>query len=134
MFAEYGLVLDSLVVQNVSLPDELQKVLDQRIGMNMIGDLQRFTQYQVANAIPEAAKNESGMAGMGVGMGAGIGFGQVMGQAMASATQPANAVVASVSADEVVATLEKLHGLVEKGILSQAEFDAKKSELLKKLS
>lgn len=102
--------------------------------MNMIGDLQRFTQYQVANAIPEAAKNESGMAGMGVGMGAGIGFGQVMGQAMASATQPANAVVASVSADEVVATLEKLHGLVEKGILSQAEFDAKKSELLKKLS
>ena len=134
MFAEYGLVLDSLVVQNVSLPDELQKVLDQRIGMNMIGDLQRFTQYQVANAIPEAAKNENGMAGMGVGMGAGIGFGQVMGQAMASATQPANAVVASVSADEVVATLEKLHGLVEKGILSQAEFDAKKSELLKKLS
>lgn len=131
MFAQYGLVLDSLVVQNVSLPDELQKVLDQRIGMNMIGDLQRFTQYQVANAIPEAAKNENGMAGMGVGMGAGIGFGQVMGQAMASATQPANAVVASVSADEVVATLEKLHGLVEKGILSQAEFDAKKSELLK---
>jgi membrane protease subunit (stomatin/prohibitin family) len=58
MFAEYGLVLDSLVVQNVSLPDELQKVLDQRIGMNMIGDLQRFTQYQVANAIPEAAKTK----------------------------------------------------------------------------
>ena len=40
----------------------------------------------------------------------------------------------TVSADEVVATLEKLHGLVEKGILSQAEFDAKKAELLKKLS
>ena len=123
-----------LVVQNVSLPEELQKVLDQKIGMNMIGDMQRFTQYQVANAIPEAAKNEGGMAGMGVGMGAGIGFGQVMGQAMASAAQPASAVAASVSADEVVATLEKLHGLVEKGILSQAEFDAKKAELLKKLS
>jgi len=44
------------------------------------------------------------------------------------------AAVAAVSADEVVATLEKLHGLVEKGILSQAEFDAKKAELLKKLS
>jgi hypothetical protein len=42
--------------------------------------------------------------------------------------------VAPVSADEVVATLEKLHGLVEKGILSQAEFDAKKAELLKKLT
>ena len=138
MFAEFGLTLDSLVVQNVSLPEELQKILDQKIGMNMIGDMGRFTQYQVANAIPEAAKNEGGMAGMGVGMGAGLGFGQVMGQAMAGAMQPAAgapmAAAAPVSADEVVATLEKLHGLVEKGILSQAEFDAKKAELLKKLS
>jgi membrane protease subunit (stomatin/prohibitin family) len=144
MFAEFGLTLDSLVVQNVSLPEELQKVLDQKIGMNMIGDMGRFTQYQVANAIPEAAKNEGGMAGMGVGLGAGVGFGQVMGQAMASAMQPmaggaapvtaAPAATSTVSADEVVATLEKLHGLVEKGILSQAEFEAKKAELLKKLS
>ena len=137
MFAEFGLTLDTLIVQNISLPEELQKVLDQKIGMNMIGDLQRFTQYQVANAIPEAAKNEGGMAGMGVGLGAGVGFGQVMGQvmgqALAGAPQAASAAVA-VSADEVVATLEKLHGLVAKGILSQAEFEAKKTELLKKLS
>ena len=148
MFAEFGLTLDSLVVQNVSLPEELQKILDQKIGMNMIGDMGRFTQYQVANAIPEAARNEGGMAGMGVGMGAGVGLGQVMGQAMASTMLPATgaapavtaapaavaAAAAPMSADEVVATLEKLHGLVEKGILSQAEFDAKKAELLKKLS
>jgi membrane protease subunit (stomatin/prohibitin family) len=135
LFAGFGLTLDSLVVQNVSLPEELQKVLDQKIGMNMIGDMGRFTQYQVANAIPEAAKNEGGMAGMGIGMGAGVGFGQVMGQAMASAMQPAAgaAAAAAATADEVVATLEKLHGLVEKGILSQAEFEAKKVELLKKL-
>jgi membrane protease subunit (stomatin/prohibitin family) len=133
MFAEYGLALDSLVVQNVSLPEELQKILDQKIGMNMIGDMQRYTQYQVANSIPDAAKNEGGLAAMGVGLGAGVGFGQVVGQAMGAALQPA-AAAAAMSADEVVATLEKLHGLVEKGILSQAEFDAKKAELLKKLS
>jgi membrane protease subunit (stomatin/prohibitin family) len=130
LFAEFGLTLDTLVVQNLSLPEELQKILDQKIGMNIIGDMGRYTQYQVANAIPEAAKNEGGLAGMGVGMGAGLGFGQVMGQAMTGAIQPA----ASISADEVVATLEKLHGLVAKGILSQAEFDAKKAELLQKLS
>jgi len=136
MFAEYGLTLDTLVVQNVSLPEELQKVLDQKISMNMIGDMQRYTQYQVANSIPDAAKNEGGMAGMGVGLGAGLGFGQVMGQAIGQAVQPpaAATVVTGMSADEVVATLEKLHGLVEKGILSQTEFDAKKAELLKKLS
>ncbi len=130
MFAEFGLALDSLVVQSISLPEELQKVLDQKIGINMIGDLQRYTQYQVANSIPDAAKNEGGLAAMGVGLGAGVGFGQAVGQSMAGAMAPAQAV----SADDVVATLEKLHALVEKGILTQAEFDAKKAELLKKLS
>ena len=138
VFADFGLALDSLVVQNISLPEELQKILDQKIGMNMIGDMQRFTQYQVANSIPDAARNEGGMAGMGVGLGAGLGFGQVMGQNISQAMQPAAApavaaAVASVSADEVVATIEKLHGLVEKGILTTAEFEAKKAELLKKL-
>ena len=139
MFADFGLTLDSLVVQNVSLPEELQKILDQKIGMNMIGDMQRYTQFQVANSIPDAAKNEGGIAAMGVGLGAGVGFGQVVGQAMASAMQPAAgaapgaAVPVQVSADDVVATIEKLHGLVEKGILSADEFAAKKAELLKKL-
>ncbi len=141
VFADFGLALDSLVVQNISLPEELQKILDQRIGMNMIGDMNRYTQYQVANSIPLAAQNEGGMAGMGVGLGAGVGFGQVMGQAMAQAVQPQaapagaapTAPVAAISPDEVVATLEKLHGLVEKGILSKEEFEAKKAELLKKL-
>ena len=132
LFADFGLSLDSLVVQNVSLPEELQKVLDQKISMNMIGDMQRYTQYQVANSIPDAAKNEGGLAAMGVGLGAGVGFGQVVGQTLGAALQPA--AVAAVLADDVVATLEKLHGLVQKGILSQAEFDAKKAELLKKLS
>ncbi|MGE5385310.1 MAG: SPFH domain-containing protein [Betaproteobacteria bacterium] len=142
VFADFGLALDSLVVQNISLPEELQKILDQRIGMNMIGDMNRYTQYQVANAIPLAAQNEGGMAGLGVGVGAGVGFGQVMGQAMAQAVQPQAApaatapaapAAAAISPDEVVATLEKLHGLVEKGILSKEEFEAKKAELLKKL-
>lgn len=143
VFADFGLTLDSLVVQNVSLPEELQKILDQKIGMNMIGDMGRFTQYQVANSIPLAAQNEGGMAGMGVGLGAGVGFGQVMGQSMAQAMQPAAAapvapvavaVAVAISADEIVATLEKLHGLMEKGILSKEEFEAKKVELLKKLA
>ena len=139
VFDRYGLGLDSFVVQNVSLPEELQKILDTKIGMNMIGDMGSFTQYQVANSIPLAAQNEGGMAGMGAGLGAGIGIGQSMAQAMTQTMQPGVAPAAgatpaaSVNADEVVATLEKLHGLVTKGILSQAEFDTKKAELLGKL-
>ncbi len=125
MFAELGLELESLVVQNFSLPDELQKTLDQRISMGMLGDLQRYTQYQVASSIPDAARNEGGLAALG----AGFGFGQMIGQSVGGATASA----AAAGADEIVATLEKLHALVGKGVLSQAEFDAKKEELLKKL-
>ena len=141
VFDRYGLALDAFAVQNISLPEELQKILDTKIGMNMIGDMGRYTQYQVANSIPLAAQNEGGMAGIGAGLGAGMTIGQGMAQSMAQAMQPGTAAgptaspapAASVSADDVVATLEKLHGLVTKGILSQAEFDAKKAELLGKL-
>jgi len=84
MFAELGLALDSFVVENLSLPDELQKMLDTRVGMNMIGDMNRFTQFQVANSMPIAAANEGGggIAGIGVGLGAGYTMAQQMVNAM----------------------------------------------------
>ncbi len=79
MFAEFGLALDSFVVENLSLPEELQKMLDTRVGMNMIGDMGRFTQFQVANSMPIAAANEGGgAAGIGVGLGAGMAMAQQM--------------------------------------------------------
>lgn len=81
-FADYGLALDSFAVENLSLPEELQKILDQRISMNMLGDMGKYTQYQVAQSIPIAAANEGGG---GVGVGAGLGAGVAMGQAMADA-------------------------------------------------
>jgi len=86
VFADLGLALDTFVVENVSLPEELQKLLDQRIGMNMIGDMGRYTQFQVAQSMPIAAANEGGgAAGIGVGLGAGL----IMAQQMINATRPA---------------------------------------------
>src|SRR5256714_10343973 len=87
-FTEYGLTLDTFVVENLSLPDELQKVLDQRISMNMIGDMGKFTQYEVAQSIPIAAANEGGGA---VGIGAGLGAGMAIGQTMADALRNSSA-------------------------------------------
>jgi membrane protease subunit (stomatin/prohibitin family) len=79
VFGDLGLLLDSFVVENISLPDELQKLLDQRIGMNMVGDLGRYTQFQVAQSMPIAAANEGGgAAGAGVGLGAGLAMAQQM--------------------------------------------------------
>jgi len=84
-FQELGLALDSFTVESLSLPDELQKRLDERIGMNMVGDLGRYAQYQAAQSIPIAAANEGGAAGMGVGLGAGLAMGQTMANAITGA-------------------------------------------------
>lgn len=84
-FAALGLELASFVVENISLPEELQKVMDARIGVSMAGDLNKFTQFEAAQSIPIAAANSGGAAGAGVGLGAGVAMGQTM---MAAVKQP----------------------------------------------
>lgn len=85
VFGDLGLSLENFVVENISLPEELQKMLDQRIGMNMIGDMNRYTQFQVAQSMPIAAANEGGGA---AGIGAGLGAGMVMAQQMMNTMKP----------------------------------------------
>jgi membrane protease subunit (stomatin/prohibitin family) len=89
-FADLGLALESFLIQSVSLPDELQKRLDERIGMGVVGDLGRYTQFQVARSIPTAAAEGGGAAGAGVGVGAGVAMGQAMAQAIGAAGAPAS--------------------------------------------
>ncbi|MEO5732803.1 MAG: SPFH domain-containing protein [Rubrivivax sp.] len=149
-FAKLGLMLESTTVQNVSLPDELQKIMDQKIGMGMVGnDMGKFMQYQTGQAIPKFAEGAggggggSGIAGDAMGLGAGVALGQVMAQQLGKGLQgggpaPAEAAAAPVGGpgikpDEVMATIEKLAELKTKGILSDEEFSSKKAELLKKL-
>ena len=145
-FTKLGLALESVTVQNVSLPEELQKILDQKIGMGMVGDMGKFMQYQTAQAIPKFAEGGGGgggVAGDAMGLGAGVALGQVMAQQLAGGLAGANPAAAAAAAaaaapvglkpDEVMATLEKLAELKQKGILTEDEFSAKKAELLKKL-
>ena len=96
-FADLGLTLDSFIVENLSLPEELQKLLDTRIGINMLGDMNKYTQFQVANSLPIAAANEGGIAGIGAGLGAGF----TMAQTMANALRPGEAPPAAPGAPPV---------------------------------
>ncbi len=146
-FAKLGIQLESLTVQSVSLPEELQKVLDQKIGMGMVGnDMGKFMQYQTAQAIPRFAEGGgggSGIAGDAMGLGAGVALGQVLAQNLQAGLQGGSNAAAAGAAvpvapagakpEDVMATLEKLGELKAKGILTQEEFDSKKAELLKKL-
>jgi membrane protease subunit (stomatin/prohibitin family) len=148
-FEQLGLKLEIVTMQNVSLPEELQKVLDQKIGMGMVGhDMGRFMQYQTGQAIPTLAAGAGsgeggGLVGSAVGLGAGVALGQVManqlGQGLHPAAPGAPAAAAAaagsgIKPEEVMATLEKLAELKGKGIVTAEEFDAKKAELLKKLA
>ena len=146
-FEKIGIKLEGMTVQNVSLPEELQKILDQKIGMGMVGnDMGKFMQYQTAQAIPKFAEGAGsgggGIAGDAMGLGAGVALGQVLAQNLQAGLQgsgaaaqaaPAAAAPVGVKPEDVMATLEKLGELKSKGILTQEEFDAKKAELLKKL-
>ena len=82
-----GLSLTSFVIENISLPEEVEKSIDKRTSMGVVGDLNRYSQFQAAEAMREAANNPGGgMAGMGVGMGAGAAMGHMFAQSMNGAT------------------------------------------------
>ena len=142
-FAKLGLKLEGVTMQNVSLPEELQKILDQKIGMGMVGqNMGQFMQYQTAQSIPTlaeaAGQGGGGIAGGAMGLGAGVALGQVLAGNIAGGLGTGIATAAAASGEhppvqDVMALIEKLGDLKAKGILTEEEFAAKKTELLKKL-
>ena len=104
--AALGLKLCSFVIENISLPEEVEKSMDKRTSMGVLGNLDQYAKYQAAEAMRDAAQNGNGMAGMGVGMGAGAAMGQMFAQSMnpaAPAAQPAAAVAACASCGAQIA-------------------------------
>ena len=89
--ASLGLTLCSFVIENISLPEEVEKSMDKRTSMGVLGNLDQYAKYQAAEAMREAANNENGggMAGMGVGMGAGAAMGQMFAQSLNNTAAPA---------------------------------------------
>lgn len=153
LFAAMGLLLESFNVESVTLPEALQKRMDERMGMGIVGDLSRYTQYQTAQSIPLAAQNEGGVAGIGAGIAAGMGMGNamtaaMMGQQVAPQGQPvvqAAQTAAPVAAATVAATapaagedlagkLTQLKTLLDQGLISQADYDTAKAEVIKKIT
>ena len=97
--AELGLTLCSFVIENISLPEEVEKSIDKRTSMGVLGNMDQYAKYQAAEAIRDAANNQNGMAGMGVGMGAGAAMGQMFTQSMnpsAASATPAPAAATTV--------------------------------------
>ena len=96
--AGLGLELCGFVIENISLPEEVEKAIDRRTSMGVAGDLNRYAQFQAAEAMREAAANPGGMAGVGVGMGAGAAMGQMFAQSLGGGAGGAAAGVAGAGA------------------------------------
>ena len=136
VFERYGVAMDNFAVESISLPEELQKALDTRISMGMVGNMATYTQYQTATSIPLAAQNEGGLAGVGASLGAGLTMGQVMADAMRQAsTAPAAAVPAAAPAvDAPEVRLAKLKLLLDGGLITPADYDAAKAEVIRQIT
>lgn len=89
-FEQFGLKVVALMVENISLPPEVEAVMDKRTSMGIVGNLNQYTQYQTATAIGDAANNPGGVAGTGAGLGAGIAMAQQMMQATTAGAAGAN--------------------------------------------
>lgn len=137
-FTSLGLQLENFTVESITLPENLQKQMDEKIGMGIIGDLGRYTQYQTAQAIPLAAENEGGIAGIGASLAAGMGIATSMNLALnpAIAAQPQTNTQprTNISAADHTSKLAQLKSLLEQNLISQHDYDAAKAEIIKKIT
>jgi membrane protease subunit (stomatin/prohibitin family) len=129
-FEGLGLTLHDFYINSVSVPEDVQKIIDERSGMSAIGNMDEYMKYKVATSLMEAAKNPGQMGdaiggGIGGGMGLGMGFmmPQMIQQSMSSMNQ-------NVNTESSLDKLKKLKELMDLGIINQNEFDDKKSKLM----
>src|SRR6266403_5288123 len=81
-FRPFGIELTKFIIENISLPPEVEAAMDRRTSMGVLGDAGRYTQFQAADAMRAAAENPGGGAGTGAGLGAGFAIGNAMAGAM----------------------------------------------------
>src|SRR5215510_5136823 len=86
-FGKQGLELVDFIISAITPPEEVQKMIDERSSMGVIGDMNAYMQYKAAQSIPDAAKNPGGAAGAGMGLGLGMGYGQMMAGAFGQGQQ-----------------------------------------------
>lgn len=103
-FGAYGLKLCSIVIENLSLPEDVEKMLDERTKMSVIEDkIGTYTKFKAANAMEEASKSSNSMAGMGMGLSAGVQMGNLFAENLTTTNKPKNAVKCVSCGEEISA-------------------------------
>jgi len=144
-FQTMGLECSKLFIENISLPEEVEAMMDKRTSVGMMAPVMgAYTQMQVADSIPLAAQNPGGLAGMGMGLGVGVGMGNMMGQQMGgvmgqmgqapypAGTAPAAPAAPAASAKSLKEELTDLKDLFDSQLITQQEYDAQRTTIMKK--
>lgn len=138
---DFGIELTKFQITSTSLPKEVEAFYDKMTNMNMVDNMNKFQQFQISNAIEKSAENPSG-GNTGVDMGMGMGIAQMfMNQMNKNQNQQQNQQQneqqnnsgKAMTRDEIMDTLKGLGELKAAGILTDEEFNAKKTELLARL-
>lgn len=124
-FNGLGLQIHDFYIQSISVPDEVQKIIDSKSGMGVVGNLDQYMKFKIANAIGDAAQNNEGT-NAGLGIGAGLGMGMILPNLINQNSQQINN-------ESISDKLKKLKELLDIGAITQIEFDEKKKELLKQI-
>tara|TARA_Y100000766_G_C18834720_1_gene569817 strand:- start:55 stop:1035 length:981 start_codon:yes stop_codon:yes gene_type:complete len=129
-FKLIGLKIHDFFISSISLPDEVQEIIDQKSGMVALGNLDEFMKYKIAMAIGDSGSNSSSGSEL-VGAGAGLGMGFAM---PAMIQQSMGQVVGNGgNIESPLDKLKKLKELLDIGAINQEEFDSKKNELMNKM-
>lgn len=124
-FKGLGLKLHDMYVQSITVPEEVQKMIDTKSGMNAFGNLDQYMKLKIADALGNGSNSGGGM-NDGLGVGAGLGMGMVMPNMIQNAMQPnAN--------ESITDKLKNLKELLDLGAITKDEFETKKKELLKQI-
>ncbi len=130
-FMGLGLYLHDLYVQSISVPDEVQTLIDTRSGMTAVGDMNEFLKFKMANSMEAAAQNSTGEMGTGVGVGAGLGMGFMIPQAIQQAFQASTPEKQREGKGlEAMEKIKKLKELFDIGAITKEEYEIKKSKLM----
>lgn len=126
-FEGLGLKIHDYLINSISVPPEVQEMIDTRSGMAAVGNMNEFVKYKAAMSLQDAAQNPSGAAAAGVGIGAGMGMGFMLPQMLSGAMQDSGSQGVTITPMD---KLKSLKELLDMGALSQEEYDSKKEKLL----
>jgi membrane protease subunit (stomatin/prohibitin family) len=130
-FKACGLELVDFFINSISLPDDVQKIVDEKTSMKAIGDMGTYMQFKTAQSMEEAAKQPGGAAGTGVGLGAGVGMGVMIPGLIKEAFQSGQINSSPMdNIEDAFGKIKKLKELLDMGAITQEEFEKKKTEWL----